>query len=34
VDNVELVRTGKRMAAVSKLPIDFQKRPTELRSAR
>ncbi len=26
VDNVEMVRTGKRLASVSKLPIDFQKR--------
>jgi phenylacetate-CoA ligase len=26
VDNIEMVRTGKRLASVSKLPIDFQKR--------
>jgi phenylacetate-CoA ligase len=26
VDNVEMVRTGKRLASVSRLPIDFQKR--------
>ena len=25
VENIELVRTGKRLASVSKLPIDFQK---------
>ena len=25
VDNVEMVRTGKRLASVSKLGIDFQK---------
>ena len=25
VDNVELVRTGKRLASVSKLGVDFQK---------
>jgi phenylacetate-CoA ligase len=29
VDNVELVRTGKRMASVSKLKVDFQARPLE-----
>jgi phenylacetate-CoA ligase len=26
VDNIEMVRTGKRLASVSKLPIDFQRR--------
>jgi phenylacetate-CoA ligase len=26
VENVEMVRTGKRLASVSRLPIDFQKR--------
>ena len=26
VENIEMVRTGKRLASVSKLPIDFQKR--------
>ena len=26
VDNIEMVRTGKRLASVSKLQIDFQKR--------
>jgi phenylacetate-coenzyme A ligase PaaK-like adenylate-forming protein/glycosyltransferase involved in cell wall biosynthesis len=31
VDGVDLIRTGKRLAAISKLPIDFQ-RPDELRS--
>jgi phenylacetate-CoA ligase len=25
VDNVELVRTGKRLASISKLNVDFQK---------
>ncbi len=29
VDNVELIRTGKRMASVSKLKVDFQARPLE-----
>jgi len=24
VDNVQMVRTGKRLASVSKLPVDFQ----------
>ena len=26
VENIEMVRTGKRLASVSKLPIDFQRR--------
>lgn len=26
VDNIEMIRTGKRLASVSRLPIDFQKR--------
>lgn len=26
VDNIEMVRTGKRLASVSKIPIDFQRR--------
>jgi len=25
VDNIEMVRTGKRLASVSRIPIDFQK---------
>ena len=25
VDNIELVRTGKRLASVSKLKVDFQR---------
>ena len=29
VENIEMVRTGKRLASVSKLPIDFQKRQPE-----
>ncbi len=29
VENVELIRTGKRMASVSKLKVDFQARPLE-----
>jgi len=26
VENIEMVRTGKRLASVSKIPIDFQRR--------
>jgi phenylacetate-CoA ligase len=25
VDNIEMVRTGKRLASVSRIPIDFQR---------
>jgi phenylacetate-CoA ligase len=32
VDNIELVRTGKRLATVSKLSIDFQQRGLKLAS--